>query len=264
MLSCKPTVPSEYIQPDDMEDLLYDMHIALSMADNENDYEKRDFNRVLYFATVLKNHGVTKAQFDSSLIYYYIRADRFSPIYKRVAQRLSDEALELGASEGEVVRYANITNSEDTTDIWTGDLLMMLIPYAPYNRYDFTQKSDSSFRKGDSFLFMVNSDFIIQSGSRDAKAVIAVRYDNDTVVCKTTGISTSGVCQLQVPELKGRKAKEISGFIYLTPEKEETTNLKLLAIKNIRLIKFRKKELPKDSVATDKKQPIDTLKTRTL
>jgi hypothetical protein len=111
---------------------------------------------------------------------------------------------------------------------------------------------------------MVNSDFIIQSGSRDAKAVIAVRYDNDTVVCKTTGISTSGVCQLQVPELSGRKAKEISGFIYLTPEKEETTNLKLLAIKNIRLIKFRKKELPKDSVATDKKQPIDTLKTRTL
>ena len=248
MLSCKPTVPSEYIQPDDMEDLLYDMHIALSMADNENDYEKRDFNRVLYFATVLKNHGVTKAQFDSSLIYYYIRADRFSPIYKRVAQRLSDEALELGASEGEVVRYANMTNSDDTTDIWTGDLSMMLIPYAPYNRYDFTQKSDSSFRKGDSFLFMV----------------IAVRYDNDTVVCKTTGISTSGVCQLQVPELKGRKAKEISGFIYLTPEKEETTNLKLLAIKNIRLIKFRKKELPKDSVATDKKQPIDTLKTRTL
>ena len=33
MASCKPTVPSRYIQPDDMEDLLYDFHVAQAMAD---------------------------------------------------------------------------------------------------------------------------------------------------------------------------------------------------------------------------------------
>jgi len=249
MLSCKPGVPSKYIQPDDMEDILYDIHIAQAMADEDRNGEKYDYNQTLYFAAVLEKHGVTKADFDSSLVYYYIRADRFVDIYKRVAKRLSDDALELGASEGEIVRYSKLTNSSDTTDIWTGNLSMMLMPYAPYNRYDFVQKSDTSFRKGDSFLFMVNSDFIIQSGAREGRAVIAVHYDNDTVVSRTTNISSSGVTQLQVPMLADRKAKEIRGFIYMAPEKEVTTTLKLMAIKNIRLIKFRK-------------QPVDTLKTK--
>lgn len=32
LVSCKPTIPSEYIQPADLEDILYDYHIAMSIA----------------------------------------------------------------------------------------------------------------------------------------------------------------------------------------------------------------------------------------
>ena len=32
LVSCKPTVPSTYIQPGEMEDLLYDYHVAMSVA----------------------------------------------------------------------------------------------------------------------------------------------------------------------------------------------------------------------------------------
>ena len=35
VIGCKPMVPSEYIQPEDMEDLLYDYHIATALAKNE-------------------------------------------------------------------------------------------------------------------------------------------------------------------------------------------------------------------------------------
>jgi len=132
MASCKPTVPSRYIQPDDMEDLLYDFHVAQAMADESGkNLEERNFNQTLYFAAVLEKHGVTKAEFDSSLTYYYIRADRFNEIYKNVAKRLSEDAMELGASEGEVNRYAKLNNNGDTTDVWTGPLSVMLLPYAP-------------------------------------------------------------------------------------------------------------------------------------
>ena len=265
MLSCKPRVPSEYIQPGDMEDILYDYHIAQAMAENlELNDDQHDFKQTLYFAAVLEKHGVTKAEFDSSLVYYYIRADRFGDMYKRVAKRLADEALEQGASEGAVVHYAQVNNSGDTADIWKGNLSMMLIPYAPYNRYDFVQMPDSTFSKGDSFLFMVNSEFIMQNGVRNSQAVISMRYDNDTIVSKNITIGSSGITQLMIPEVANRKVKEIRGFIYMPLEKEMTTTMKLMAIKNIRLIKLRKKEQPKDSVSTDKKQPIDTLKTKTL
>ena len=243
MVSCKPTVPSRYIQPDDMEDLLYDLHIAQAMA-NEAGRSEGDlgYKQNLYFAAVLEKHGVTKAEFDSSLIYYYIRADRFDDMYKHVVERLSNEAMALGASEGELNRYANLNANGDTVNIWTGDLSAILVPYAPFNLFTFEQKADTSFRKGDSFMFIVNTEYIIQSGSRSAQACIAVRYENDTIVSRTSSLSSSGISQIRVPENGNLKAKEIRGYIYMTPEKEPTTVLKLLSVKDLQLIKFRKKQ----------------------
>ena len=243
MVSCKPTVPSRYIQPDDMENLLYDLHIAQAMA-NEAGRSEGDlgYKQNLYFAAVLEKHGVTKAEFDSSLIYYYIRADRFDDMYKHVVERLSNEAMALGASEGELNRYANLNANGDTVNIWTGDLSVILVPYAPFNLFTFEQKADTSFRKGDSFMFIVNVEYIIQSGSRSAQACIAVRYENDTIVSRTSSLSSSGISQIRVPENGNLKAKEIRGYIYMTPEKEPTTVLKLLSVKDLQLIKFRKKQ----------------------
>jgi hypothetical protein len=252
MFSCKPTVPSQYIQPDDMEDLLYDYHITQAMADDDSkSFEESQYDQTLYFAAVLKKHGITKAEFDSSLIYYYIRADRFNDIYQNVAKRLSNDALELGASEGEVNRYAKLSSNSDTTDVWMGQLSAMILPYPPYNRLIFEQKADTSFRKGDSFLFMINSEFIYQNGSRNAEACIAMRYDNDTIVSRTIGISTSGMSQVQIPSLDNRIVKSIRGYIYLPPEKDVTNTLKMMAVKNIQLIKFRKNEkIKKDTAKT--------------
>ena len=262
MASCKPTVPSRYIQPADMEDLLYDFHIAQAMADeNGNKSEEHHFNQTLYFAAVLEKHGVTKAEFDSSLTYYYIRADRFNEIYKNVAKRLSEDAMELGASEGEVNRYTKLNNNGDTADVWTGPSSVMLLPYPPYHKVTFVQKADTSFRKGDAFMFIVNTDFIFQSGSRNGQACIAIKYDNDTIVSRSMSLTVSGINQVRLSEIVGRKAKEIRGFFYLTPEKEETTTLKLMVVNNIQLIKFRKKatnyEQKNDSIGLKKLSPVD-------
>ena len=60
LTSCKPEVPSKYIQPDDMEDLIYDYHVAQGIASQEGsnpEYQKR-----LAFELVLKEHGVTTTE----------------------------------------------------------------------------------------------------------------------------------------------------------------------------------------------------------
>ena len=258
MASCKPTVPSRYIQPDEMEDLLHDLHIAQAMANEAGNKDgDRGYKQNLYFAAVLEKHGVTKADFDSSLVYYYSRADRFSDMYKHVVERLSNEAMALGASEGELNRYAHLNANGDTTNVWTGDLSAILVPYAPFNLFTFEQKADTSFRKGDSFMFIINTEYIFQSGSRNAQACIVVRYENDTIVSRTSSLSSSGISQIRVPENGDLKAKDIRGYIYMAPEKEPTTTLKLLSVKDLQLIKFRKKQQPKtesDNTESDKKE----------
>ena len=59
-----------------------------------------------------------KAEFDSSLVYYYKRADRFVDIYTKVSERLEEQALLLGATEGEIGKYASLNATGDTANIW--------------------------------------------------------------------------------------------------------------------------------------------------
>lgn len=244
MVACKPGVPKEVIQPSDMEDILYDYYVAQGIVStpskDKSNKANEDYRRDLYFNAVLKKHEVTRADFDSSLVYYYTRADRFVTIYRRVQERLSKEALELGASQGEVERFTSQSLSGDTADVWEGDRFIMLMPYAPYNRLQFTQKADTSFHKGDSFMLTFKSDFLYQSGSKDALVYLAMKYENDSIASQTTHFTASGNTQLRMNACD-LKVKEVMGYFYLGQGHDKNTELRLLFMTDVQLIRFHKK-----------------------
>ena len=258
LLGCKPGTPSQYIQPADMEDILYDYHLGQAVAQLEEgvSMEQRNFDRSVNMAAVLKKHGVTQAEFDSSLVFYYTHSERFEKMYKRVAERLSDEALKLGASEGEVERYATLGQNGDTANVWEGNRTAVLIPYAPYNRVNFRQECDTTYHQGDTFLFNLMADFMYQSGTRDAVVCLAARLDNDSVVSRVNHISVSGINQLRLNIDEDRSVKELYGYFYLGKGNDKSATLKLMFLKDIRLIRFHQqrkenpvpKALPRDSI----------------
>ena len=266
--SCKPSVPPEYIQPDDMEDLIYDYHLAQGIASQQDG--NQDYNRELTFELVLKKHGLTQAQFDSSLVYYYTRADRFQEIYKHVQERLDTEAEKYGAATNDVRITAN-SLSGDTTDVWKGNRAIMLINDRPYHLYQFSQKADTSYRAGDSFMMSLNSTWLMQQGNRQASIYLAITYENDSTVKQYSTISTSGPTTLRVPYCKER-VKEIKGFMMcgMRPNNDNSSNLCLLFMNDIQLIRFRNKlsdmpaELhqPADTMSSPKDEPaqFDTLR----
>ena len=238
--SCKPSVPSEYIQPDDMEDLIYDYHIAQGIASQQNG--NSDYDRRLSFELVLKEHGVTRAQFDSSLVYYYTRADRFQEIYKHVQTRLNTEAEKYGAAVSEMQNISANSLNGDTADVWKGERSVMLLNYRPYHLYSFSQKADTSFHAGDSFMMSVNSTWLMQNGNRQANIYLAITYANDSTTKQYTTVSTSGVSTLRIPYCKER-VKEIKGFVMcgLRPATDDANNLCLLFINHIQLARFHNK-----------------------
>lgn len=245
LLACKPSVPSDYIQPGEMEDILYDYHVGKAIAQLEDaNREQREYDQVLYLNAVLRKHGVTKADFDSSLVYYYTRADRFEDIYKKVAKRLGDEALNLGASEGEVSRFATLNATGDTANVWEGNSSVLLMPYPPYHRMSFHQKADTTYRKGDSFMLSMMVDFIYQTGSKDGIACLNIRYDNDSIVSRVNHVTVSGLSQLRITNNDTIHAvKDIYGYLYLGRGNDDSSTLKLMFIRNIQLVRFRKQGL---------------------
>lgn len=253
LLACKPTVPSKYIQPDDMEDLLYDYHVAQALA-SVDPMANYDFERTKYFLAVLKKHGVTQADFDSSMVYYYSHLDRLKPIYQEVNDRLADEAKSVGASVGSG-RYLGYSTTGDTANIWKNTSDLILIPRPTMNRFDFTVEVDTSFYKGDSFVFQFMSEYLWQSGSKDAVVCIVTKYEGDSIIQTTNHVSVSGISQIRVPANREQKLKQMYGFIYLNAGPNDETTRKIMFISQIQLVRFHNKtiknEADKDTVQAD-------------
>ena len=73
MVSCKPSVPSEYIQKGKMENILFDYHLAKVMFEQEG---KNDSLTLLaYQESIFEKYDVTRAEFDCQ---WYITQDTCS------------------------------------------------------------------------------------------------------------------------------------------------------------------------------------------
>ena len=252
--ACKPSIPTEIIQPDDMEDLLYDYYVAQNITGDQHDgYDYRaKYNNGLVF----KKHGVTEAEFDSSLVYYYNHIEDLYKIYESVQARLSNEAIELGASVGDVERYMKRSLSGDTMDIWTGHRHHLLFPQPPYNIFQFVQKADTACRANDSYMMTFGSSFLVQSGARSATALLSVVYENDSVFTKSISVPLSGTINLDIPEC-GLRAKEFRGYFYM-PERQGADNASdmcLYMADHIQLMRFHHPDVEKkDSVNVEKEK----------
>ena len=262
VISCKPSVPSEYIQPDDMEELLYDYHLADALAKNEYGDEGQ-LKRNAYFHTVLEKHQVSEAEFDSSLVYYYSHLDRLKDIYGRVNARIAEEAERVGASVGDISHYSQYSANGDTANIWTGPSDFMLIPSPVKNRFDFTVKTDSTFRRGDSFMFQFMTEYICQSGSPSAFICICARYANDSIrQFSSRAMASTGISHLRIPGNRDLDLQELKGFIYMGNDKFDDPR-HLMFVSQIQLIRFHDTTIQNiaheqtDSLKTDSLQRAD-------
>ncbi len=257
--SCKPSVPSQYIQPDELEAILYDYHLAGGMALGVNSSE-RNYNDRLYRLAVLKKYGVTEEEFDSSMVYYMRHTERLHEIAKRVEDRMNNEARAVGADvydEGDSELVVG-----DTASIWRGESNMVLIPSEPYNYHSFVITPDTSFHQGDRIILKFNAQFLYQDGMRDGVAMLAVRFKNDSVGTRMMHMSSANRYTLEVTDAQQRGIREIRGFFFLSRDANATaTTLKVMIINNIQMLRFHEKKketptLPSDSIKVT--QPADS------
>jgi hypothetical protein len=232
-----------------MEDILVEYHLARAAASENGDWDTQNYNRMLYMDAVLQKHGLTPEEFDSSLVYYYTRSDRFIDIYQRAVARLEEQAVLLGASEGEIGRFASLDNQGDTANIWPHSTTMLLFPRPPYHRYEFSFVGDTTFRAGDTFLFQFISDFVYQSGTKDAMLYLQAVYP-DTVIIRQTRFSSSGLNQLRLEGPKTASLKSMSGYFYLGGTDDRSTTLRLLFINSIQFIRFHQQYEPQSETIT--------------
>lgn len=261
MIGCRPSVPSEYIQPGELEDILFDYHMAQAMADENysRSGEENAYNHHAYFLAVLKKYNVSEAEFDSSLVYYYSHAERLKTIYQNVVERLNDDAKAIGASVGDINKYSAYSATGDTANVWQNETDILLTPTLTGNRYDIYVKADTSYYKGDTFMLQFMSEFIYQSGTRDAVVCLVAKYEGDSIVQTVNHITITGLSQIRIPQNREGKLKELRGFIYLNNSDLNNEAKKMLFISQIQLIRFHQKKQINDPKTTNEENKTDSL-----
>ena len=243
-----------------MEDILFDYHIAQAMVLNLT-ADERD-NSLNYLDAVYEKHGITAAQFDSSLIYYNRHPDQLSDIYKNLKTRYERLDGQLSLMTGSNEMRTTYTAGGDTAEIWSGANLLILRDSPYLNRQTFTLKADTSFRPNDQFYLTADIDFIREDPSErntHLYACLAVHYTNGRVVSYVRDTPNTSRVELRVNATDGQPIKSLYGYFYRTGQ-NRTRNLGI--IRNISLLRYHTQPAGYTPVADT--LSIDTLDTDTM
>lgn len=259
--ACEPSKPDEILSESKMEDILVDYHLAQGMAESAE--KGREQLRYEYIQAVFHKHKVTETAFDSSMIYYSIKAEALAKIYKKVTERIEAQATWMGANVNTVQnKYANLSNQGDTANIWTDRTYYTIQKEELNNLYRFTIMADSTFKKGDSFLWRFNSTYHSEVHNQEAYAIFVLRYENDSVATIQENVREDGITEMRLPShnVDSLDIKSVSGYIFMQlPQKNQPKKFNTLFLDDMSLIRFHKKEIAKpkpeatvvDSVKTD-------------
>ena len=237
-VACKEGRPKGVIGPSEMENVLYDYHMAQALTDNLPQEEA--YKKPLYTEAVFRRHGITQAQFDTSLVWYTRQAEELTKIYVQVNRRLKDRQSALNHQIALRDKKPLTTQKGDTVDIWYKDRLYRLTGSPASNKLEFLIPSDENFKFGDEFSWKVRFLFLdAVPGNKRAVMAMTVRFENDSAVSRVLPVKRSGVSVLRLKTDTLSKIREVSGFVYYAGDRNE---VKTLLLDGIELIRFHRSE----------------------
>lgn len=211
---CKVKKPNDVIPESEMEQLLYDYHLAKSMGDNLPYNE--NYKKALYIDAVFRKYGTTQAVFDSSLVWYTRNTELLSKIYEKVKKRLRDEQELIGDLIAKRDKKPKTTKPGDSIDVWPWQHLVRLTGEMMDNRYTFVLPVDSNYRDRDTLVWTVDYRFLEPMPAdslRNVTMAMQVIYEKDTISNWTT-VTGPGTQQIRLYADTLGSMKEIRGFIY--------------------------------------------------
>ena len=248
MASCGKGIPSDIIQPKQMESLLYDYHLAVGVSSSQKNAEKEACRKYVF-----NKHRVSEEKFDSSMVWYTREAQELSAIYERLEKRFEREHSHveklLASRGGEKI---SITLPGDTVNIWRESDFYWLSEAPLMNLTSFDFKTDTNFRAKDAFLW--NADFHFLS---EGKAVMGLNvvYDNDSVAGEVKWITESGKYSIYLSNDSTCRMVAMNGFFYVP---QDSLQEPMLLINNLELTRYHRNdpEMSSENLALEKDEKL--------
>lgn len=241
VVSCKVKRPETVMSDDKMEAVLYDYHIAKAMGEQVPYNES--YKRILYVEHVYKKHGITEAQFDSSMVWFARNPEVLRDIYERVNKRLKEEKEQIDNLIAKRDHKPKMSKPGDSIDVWAWQRIYRLTGMPLNSRVWFTLPSDTNFHDRDtlrwSMRFRYEPGALSPADTLYAPVLsLQVFYEGDSVRQDILRARKPGEYTLSVWADSLGKIKEVNGFVYYSrPQAGGST----LLIDQVRLMRYHAK-----------------------
>jgi len=92
---CKPGIPKDIIQPTEMENILFDIHVIDGYVASIPTPDSAKKVSAPIYKGIFKKYGIDSALHAKSMAYYYSRPDLLSKMYDRISTKLNKSREDL-------------------------------------------------------------------------------------------------------------------------------------------------------------------------
>lgn len=213
LVSCQVERPKTVMSDAQMEAVLYDYHIARAMGD-EVPYDE-SYKRVLYVESVFKKHGITQADFDTSMVWFARNPEVLSKIYEKVNDRLRAERDHVNSLIAIRDNKPKESLPGDSIDVWMWQHIYQLTGMPLDNKVTFLLPADSNFHDRDTLRWNVRFRFGERADTFHVPVMaLQLLYKNDSLVGRVDKIKSSGIHTISLSADTLGPIKEVRGFVY--------------------------------------------------
>lgn len=227
LLSCN-RVPDNVIQPDEMADLMADIHTAESVVEMNYGTYPNDSARKELKQAILAKHGVTQAELDSSFMWYGAHLDKYMQVYEDVEDILQKR---LDHNQALEAAQASMSISGDSVDVWSLPRRYIYSNRLASKYVTFKLEADTNWINGDSYTW--RAKFLNNQNS--VRWGVVANYVDGTVEVLNEQFTGSGWQQIIFHTDSTKKAVGVRGYLELIAP----TNAASTYIDSVQLVRNR-------------------------
>jgi len=196
-----------------MVNFLTDLHKLDGALSVKGFADSQSRENIYYYNALLEKHGITKAEFDTSLVWYTKNPKKFDKIYNEVIEDLNVEDSLL--KQKTLAFEDSLMNALKQIDIWKKSKNITLNKDSARNRIEFVIDSAELFSQ-DVFELMFLHRVAPSDSSSNQHAVLRIHYENgftDSVFTKTYNDSILRRYKLHLVARHKLKIKRLTGSL---------------------------------------------------
>ncbi|MBO4723916.1 MAG: DUF4296 domain-containing protein [Bacteroidaceae bacterium] len=238
---CRLKRPDNVLSPKKMEQFLYDYHLAQAIGQELPREEK--YMTQAYVDWAYSKNGITKEEFNTSLVWYTRYPKELTKIYKHLSNRVNAEYKAASRSLSQIEKKAFAIQSGDSVNLWYLDRTALLNTSAYMNKLTYRINRDTTFHKGDTIRLNLTGTFVSIDSGVPAYAYMSLSaYYSDSTSTADTVLCGNGDVRLSVILDSKRDMLNISGSINYLDSTDNRSSM--LVLSGMELMRYHETAAP--------------------